>query len=785
VIVLLAPLSWWLVITPMKNRVGAVGERYKALFERSLAGIYRTSIDGRFLNCNMAGARLLGYESPEELLRSNAVDFSSPDERAAFVASMRAERGVVNRESCLTRKDGSSIWVLESATFIDARDGAPAEIESTLIDVTDRRRAQEELQNAIAAAEDASRSKSEFLANMSHEIRTPMNGIIGMTELVLDTELNRDQRESLETVRASAESLLAILNDILDFSKVEAGRLELEHVPFAVRDVVAHALRPLASMAEQKGLELINDVAAGVPGSVIGDPLRVRQVIANLVANAIKFTEIGHVLVQVETEPSEGGWTGLRFSVTDTGIGIAPDKLESIFHAFVQADGSTTRRFGGTGLGLSISARLVELMGGRIWVESTVGAGSTFHFAARFPVSQAATPIEQPDPSLAGLRALIVDDNAVNRRIFVEQLSRWQLQPVAVESGRVALEALSGAASAGHPFALVLLDANMPDLDGFAVASEVQRRPELVDTRLMMLTSSGRNGDAARCQELGIRTYLTKPVRQVELYDAICALFKDVPVVESAPVVVRPATASVHVLVAEDNLVNQRVVERLLASRGHTVKVANNGREAVEKFKAERFDIVLMDLQMPEMGGFEATADIRDFEAPSGRHVPIIALTAHAMTGVRERCLAAGMDGYLSKPIDRIQLFDVVESRTTPHESSATAADHAVLLDRRALLDRLGGDEELASEVIELFRQDCPATVDRIRAAAAAGDATALQGAAHALKGAAGNLSAGPLSAVARALETLAQSGDLSNAAGAVQQVEAEVARLWTSLDTQ
>ena len=780
-----APLSWWFIVRPLRTRLGVIGERYRMLFERSLAGIFRTAIDGRFLNVNMAGAKLLGYASPEELLQSNAVDFSSPAERAAFVASVREQGGLVNRESRLTRRDGTPVWVLESATYIDRRDGRPAEIESTLIDVTDRRLAQEEMQKAIIAAEDASRAKSEFLANMSHEIRTPMNGIIGMTELVLDTELDRDQRENLETVRSSAESLLAILNDILDFSKVEAGKLELEHVECSVRDVVAQALRPLAPMADQKNLELITDVAMDAPGLVIGDPLRLRQVLSNLVANAIKFTERGHILVQVLVETRGASDVGLHFVVSDTGIGIASDKLHSIFEAFVQADGSTTRRFGGTGLGLSISAKLVALMGGRIWVESTVGSGSAFQFAVTLPVSASDAPVERPDPSLIGLRALVVDDNSVNRRIFTEQLTRWQLIASAVAHGSEALEVLAAAAERGEPFAIVLLDANMPDMDGFDVAAEIQRRPEFVGAHVMMLTSSGRPGDPARCRALGVRTYLTKPVRQVELFDALCAAMQPAPdPVERQVVRTPPAAAPSRVLVAEDNLVNQRVVERLLAGRGHIVTVANNGREALHAFTRGTYDLVLMDLQMPEMGGFEATAEIRALERVNGGHVPIIALTAHAMSGDRERCLAAGMDGYLSKPIDRLHLFEVVEQTPVPlpQESVASLADDPVL-DRQALMDRLGGDDALARELIDMFRQDCPGAVARIHRAVDDGDAASLQADAHALKGAAGNLSAVAVAVAARSLETMAQGGDLTGAGDAVRRLELEIARLVSSLE--
>lgn len=555
------------------------------------------------------------------------------------------------------------------------------------------------------------------------------------------------------------------------------------------RDLVINALKPLALSAEAKGLELINDVGLGVPAGVLGDPFRLRQVLSNLVANAIKFTERGHVLVQVRAEPSAEGMTRLHFAVTDTGIGIPPEKQASIFEAFVQADGSTTRRFGGTGLGLTISATLIRLMGGRIWVESAVDGGSTFQFVVDLLVTEPLL-VEHAHPLLVGLPVLVVDDNPVNRRIFVEQLSRWQMKPVAVDHGRAALEALDTAAARGTAFVLALLDANMPGLDGFELAEEIRRRPALAGIRLMMLTSSGRSGNGARRRAPGIDSYLTKPVRQVDLFEAIASLMQPRPEakqghapVTSAEVLAAPAVpavSSAQVLVAEDNVVNQRVVARLLTSRGHVVTIASNGIEAVAAFRAGRFDVVLMDVQMPEMGGFEATAAIRELEQARGGRVRIIALTAHAMSSDRQRCLAAGMDGYMSKPIDRLLLFEAVEAVPGPAQDTddVEGAASDAPIDRQALMERLGDDEELAQEIIELFRQDSPDQLAQIRTAIAAGDAGVLRSVAHALKGAAGNLSAGAVAGAARELELMAQAGDLSGAPEAQLRLERAVARV-------
>jgi PAS domain S-box-containing protein len=555
---------------------------------------------------------------------------------------------------------GKLVYAEQTISLKRDGNGKPVGFMVLSRDCTESKLAQIELAKAKEAAEAANKAKSEFLANMSHEIRTPLNGVVGMLELARDTNLTPEQRELLEIADASANGLLSVINDILDFSKIEAGKLEFDSIEFEPRETIAEALRAMAIRAHQKSLELAYDVAPNVPTYLLGDPGRLKQVLINLVGNAIKFTERGEVVLRVERVAGDTGSerAQLRFAVSDTGIGIGQEKQRLIFEAFSQADASTTRRYGGTGLGLAISSRLVKLMGGEIGVESELGRGSTFHFTCGLAVGtgEGITGITATKDELRGLRVLVVDDNATNRHILEVLLSSWDMLPVVAESGARALEIMGKAVADGAPFPFVLTDYQMPSMDGFELVEQIRKMTAMSGANIMMLTTDDYHSSAPRCREMGIAKHLIKPIKQSELLAAMLALLQPSPGLSKGPgKILREESEkmpALNILLAEDNAVNQTLAVRMLQKLGHSVVIACNGREALAKLEEQSFDLALMDVQMPEMDGLAATAAIRERESNGSTRLPIIALTAHAMSGDRQLCLEAGMDDYVPKPID-------------------------------------------------------------------------------------------------------------------------------------
>ena len=795
----------------MEEQLAFERDLLRALLDNVPDRIYFKDTQSRFMQCSIAMARRLGLQDPGQVVGKSDFDFHPPASAKEFFADEQhiISTGVplINKIERQTSTEGAEIWASVTKVPTRNRAGEVTGIIGISRDITDLIRTERELAVARDAALESARIKAQFLATMSHEIRTPMNAIVGMTQLILDTDLSPEQRDYAETVRSSAHALLEIINDILDFSKMEAGKLTFEAIDFDLREVVEASIGLLAQRAQAKGIELASFVPDGVPTRLRGDPSRLRQILVNLVGNAVKFTDHGEVVVRAAQESVRGTQRILMFTVHDTGIGIEPEALGKIFAPFTQADGSTTRKYGGTGLGLAISKQLVELMGGEIGVESETGHGATFWFSVPFEL-QPVPEVPPPRTVLMGVKMLVVDDNATQRQFLRQQGLNWQMLTETAAGGEDALGLLQREATAGRPFDLVLLDQHMPDMDGLALARHITADHLISSPLLVLLTTLGRKLDPDLLHSAGIAACLLKPVKQARLYECLAAVIAGAEPPEDETVAVpwrgadentaASARKDLRILLAEDNSVNQKVALLQLRKLGYTADTVANGEQVLTALRERPYEMVLMDCHMPVMDGYEAARRIRQREQEAALNAPpeppifIVAMTANALQGDFEECLAAGMNAYISKPVVLEELQAVLSRsavRTAPVPETPPAGVDAPDVDLAVMagLRELGepGQPDPVTELIELFMSDAPERLRQMEAAITAGDAATLHSLAHTFKGSANNLGARPMAAVSAELERVAKSGKLASAPAALDELRAAYARVELVLDAE
>jgi PAS domain S-box-containing protein len=779
---------------------------YESVTETLGEGLYVQDADGKCIYINSEGEKLLGWKREDlvglplhDIIHSRSAHGEVVAAHDCPIMNQVIKHGKAQMDDqVFICKDGSILPVIVLSRAIYNTDGAIISTVSAFQDISSRKAADAALLQAKEMAERANKIKGDFLANMSHEIRTPMNGIVGMTDLALDTDLNAEQREYISIVKSSAEALLSIINDILDFSKIESGKMDIDVIYFSLGQMLRDTIKSLAPRAHQKNLELLLYIAPDVPDRIICDPGRLRQVILNLVGNAIKFTQTGEI--ELSVIKIEGALTGnakLKFSVRDSGIGISEEKFQSIFESFSQADTSTTRKYGGTGLGLTISTKIINLMGGKLDLKSKVGEGSTFFFTIDVPViSSEVVTNQQHTEQIQGLPVLVVDDNTTNQKILQEMLLGWGMLPTIVASGEEALLALQQALKTNKRYALAILDVQMPNMNGFELAEQMKQHPDYAPpATVMMLTSAGQRGDAAKCRELGIAGYLMKPVSQADLFDAIMsalamqspdAMPQDEPILVTRHTL-RESKRKLHLLLAEDNAVNQTLATRILEKLGHSITIANNGIEAISYWNEGNFDAILMDVDMPVMGGFEATELIREQEKSTRHYTPIIAMTAHAMHGVREECLSHGMDGYVSKPINTEALWRElgglvpnIERETGGTSLHYTFATRLPIADFNKARQTMDDNRELFDEIVRIFKQDMPPQLQTIKAGIASHDFNLILHSAHAIKGMVGVFAAEKAMHVLAYIESNLDKIDLNPA---VAELELSLTELTTAIN--